>query len=69
MDRRAFLKNLMRISILSGLTIISAKVMFPEQKCEKDKCEYNFVCNNCNKLEKCNLPEAVNLKISQKNGK
>ncbi len=66
MDRRNFLKNMARGSILVGLGIITGKLLFEEKTA--DFCEYHFICSKCKQLSACKLPEADKFKeINQLN--
>jgi len=64
MDRRKFITNVTRGSILTGLAIITGKLLIKDKGTEF--CEFNFICHNCNKLKGCELKEAVNYKESKK---
>jgi hypothetical protein len=64
MDRREFIKNVARGSILVGLGLVAGKLLLREN--ENEKCDFDFICNNCNKLSKCQLPEAAKYKESGK---
>jgi hypothetical protein len=60
MDRRGFLKNAARVSILTGLGIMTGALLFRDK--EKESCDYDFVCGNCKKLKSCKLQEAEKYK-------
>lgn len=60
MDRREFIKNVARGSILVGIGLVAGTLLFRED--ENENCDFDFICNNCNKLSKCKLPEAVKFK-------
>ncbi len=64
MDRRKFITNVTRGSILTGLGLITGVLLLKEKGTES--CEYNFICRNCNKLKGCELKEAINYKESKK---
>ncbi|MBI5541026.1 MAG: hypothetical protein HY951_13255 [Bacteroidia bacterium] len=64
MDRREFIKNVARGSILVGLGLVAGTLLSRED--ENENCDFDFICNNCNKLNKCNLPEAVKFKETGK---
>ena len=64
MDRREFLKNIARASILVGLGALTGSLLIKDN--ESESCNYNFICSNCNKLSKCVLPEAIKFKETGK---
>jgi hypothetical protein len=58
MNRRDFLKTVVRGIILSGIMLLVGQLLF-KNKGEKS-CD--FLCRNCKKLNSCTLPEAVKFK-------
>jgi len=56
MDRRDFIKNMARVSILTGLGILTGVLVLKNKG--YDTCEFQFICNGCKKLSECKLPEA-----------
>ena len=60
MDRREFIKNIARGSILAGLGTITGVLVLREKSPEK--CEYSFICNSCRNLSSCKLPEGLKFK-------
>ena len=59
-DRRHFLKLAGRTAVLGGVIFVTGKLLF--QSDSDENCDFDFVCQNCKKLEKCNLPEASEYK-------
>jgi hypothetical protein len=65
LNRRKFISGGIRGSILAGLGIMSG-VFFLRSKNESgEKCEIDFVCQNCSKLKHCGLQEAKDYKLSR----
>jgi hypothetical protein len=64
MDRREFIKNVTRGSIIAGLGLVTGVLLLREKKSEP--CDYSFICNSCRKLSDCKLPEA---KVFKETGK
>ena len=60
MDRKGFIINIARGSILIGLAVLTKITLFKDSGI--DKCNYQFICNSCKKLSDCKLPEAVDYK-------
>jgi hypothetical protein len=60
MDRRSFLQNIARASILIGIVGIGSKLLLTEKSPEA--CDFEFLCSKCNKLSDCSLPEATRYK-------
>ena len=67
MDRREFLKNVTRGSILAGLGLVTGTLLLKEKS--KSSCNDNFICNSCRKLSDCKLPEAISFKETGKMSK
>jgi hypothetical protein len=57
MDRRDFITNIARGTILTGLGVISAVLLLKDT--DSDTCDYQFICSKCKKLPECKLPEAA----------
>jgi hypothetical protein len=60
MERRDFLNNLARGSILIGLSLMSGILLF--KKNEAPDCDFQFICSKCKQLTECKLPEAAKYK-------
>jgi len=60
MDRRDFIKNMARGSILTALGLITGMLLFKNKA--SDVCDFNFICSSCKKLSGCKLSEADNYK-------
>ena len=60
MKRRDFFRQIMQYSILVGLTSVSGYLIF--RKKSEEVCNLDFVCRNCKKNNKCELPEAREFK-------
>ncbi|MCX6232412.1 MAG: hypothetical protein NTZ33_12820 [Bacteroidetes bacterium] len=60
MDRRSFVNNIARVSILIGIGAVSGKLLLNENS--SANCDFQFVCSKCKKLTACSLPEATRYK-------
>lgn len=60
MDRRDFINNMARASILIGLSVMSGVLLFKNEEIEN--CDFQFVCSKCRNLTSCRLPEANKFK-------
>jgi len=60
MERRVFINNMARASILIGLSVISGVLLFKNGATED--CDFQFVCSKCSNLSGCRLPEANKFK-------
>jgi len=60
MERRDFIKTVVRNLILSGIVLMVGYFLFKEKG--KETCNYDFLCKNCKKLNSCSLPESVKFK-------
>jgi len=56
MDRRKFLKNIARGTILTGIGLVIGKSMLNNSKAS---CNYVYMCKGCNKINDCGLDEAI----------
>ena len=54
--RRDFLKTTIRAASFAVLLGGGGYLLLREQSDEV--CDFEFVCKNCKKMDKCNLPEA-----------
>jgi hypothetical protein len=63
-DRREFFKELIRLTLLSGLLAGLARLAMRNGSNDKldDSCKRNGVCRNCPLLEKCGHPTARSFK-------
>lgn len=55
-NRRDFIIKIFRTTSLLSLAAISGYLIFGRNT--EEECDFSFVCQNCRKVEKCNLPEA-----------
>jgi hypothetical protein len=62
MNRRDFIKTIIRNLILSGILFISGYLLF--KKKSQEKCNFDFACKNCKRQKTCELPEA---EVNKKN--
>jgi hypothetical protein len=60
MERRDFINNMTRASILIGLSVMSGVLLFKNEATEN--CDFQFVCSKCRNLSGCSLPEASKYK-------
>jgi|GEM_PF-942502 len=61
--RKEFILNITRIASVALLSSTTAYLLLRQDSDEK--CNFNFICNNCKKLNKCNIDKAVELKNSK----
>jgi hypothetical protein len=64
MDRRNFIKNIIRGSILIGIGIIFGKLWFKNKP--SNPCQYVYLCKGCNKISYCQLDEAIKFRREKK---
>lgn len=64
--RRDFIIKVFRNISLVSLGVVSGYLLFREKS--EEVCDFNFVCQNCQKRKSCNLPEAKQIK-EEANGK
>ena len=60
MDRRSFINNIARASIITGIGIMTTTLLF--KKAKTTDCDFQFVCSKCRNLSVCKLPEASKFK-------
>lgn len=56
--RKEFILKITRIASFTLLASTTGYLLFREET--EEKCKLDFVCGNCNKVEKCNIKEGVN---------
>ncbi len=66
MDRRDFVNKFARGGALGALAIMSGVLVSRRQVTLQTECSDNAQCRACNKLKRCELPEA---KIAREYGK
>jgi hypothetical protein len=59
MDRRGFIQNAGRATLLAGLAAIAGVLVSRRQITGDQACSNNLQCRNCRKLTDCELPEAA----------
>jgi len=64
LNRRGFISGGIRGFILLGLSAMTGTFLLRNNK-PNENCDLDFVCQNCNKLKHCGLPEAKDYKISR----
>lgn len=64
MNRKQFLTNLIRISILGGIGIVTGTLLYRNKT---KTCEYIYLCKGCNKINTCKLDEAKQYKKNKEN--
>ena len=57
MDKRTFIKNIIRGFILVGIGAVFGKSLFKKKPSEP--CNYVYLCKGCNKISDCQLDEAI----------
>jgi len=67
-NRREFIKTLGRGVAFAGLAGMTAYLAFRSEPEEGEACNFDFACKNCKRLKSCSLPEANNMRDSQKTG-
>ncbi len=63
MNRRSFLKTIPRAAIILGLSTVASVVLF--KKVGTSTCNYDFLCNKCNRFSGCTLQKALKYKHTQ----
>ncbi len=56
MERREFIKKAGRAMVLGGIVAGSGYLLLKPKSDEK--CDLDFICQNCKKSKTCSLPEA-----------
>ncbi len=64
MERRQFVKKSLRYTAALGLVAMGAYVI-TSRKDDSQACDFDFICQNCRKKQKCQLPEALAHKNQQ----
>lgn len=59
MNRRRFLQQVGRGSILGVLAVFSGTMVLRNLNSESESCDFDFVCRNCNKVKACSLPDGI----------
>ena len=62
MNRRHFLHNIGRGTILSVLAIFSGTMIYRNLNSDGESCDFDFVCRNCKKVKGCRLPDGIDYK-------
>jgi len=62
MNRRRFLNQIGRGTILSALAIFSGTMIYRNLNSDGESCEFDFVCRNCKKVKGCRLPDGIDYK-------
>lgn len=63
LDRREFIRKIMRYLISTVLSISSFALIFKKIKVSDDeRCFNHFLCQDCVKLSDCNLQSALKVK-------
>lgn len=55
-NRRKFIKSATQGLILTSLISMSGYLILREES--EDNCDFEFICQNCKKNKKCEIPEA-----------
>ena len=66
MDRREYIGKFARGGLLGALAVTTGILVFRKQVALKDDCPEGFQCRNCRKLNRCELPEAINERAHEK---
>ncbi|BAX82113.1 hypothetical protein [Labilibaculum antarcticum] len=56
-NRREFLRNGFRGLLLGGLAVMSGTLILRNYGGEEASCDFDFLCQGCDKLKACRLPE------------
>jgi hypothetical protein len=59
MDRREFLKTVLRISALGGLSILGIKAVRSAGRLSGQSCASDGICARCAVVSGCGLPQAL----------
>lgn len=63
LDRRNFIKAIIRNGFLLGLIATGSFLIFKENNGEV--CNLDFICQNCKKSKSCSLPEAESYRANK----
>ena len=58
MNRRNFIEKTGRGILLGGLAMVTGVLVSRRQVVRETRCTENFMCRECRKLSRCQLPEA-----------
>lgn len=58
MDRKEFIQNIFRFSILGLMAVIVGIFISRDKIRAGSECPVSYACRSCGKLNKCALPEA-----------
>ncbi len=61
MNRKKFIEQTTRGLLLGGMALVSL-FFVKRSQLTLDSCDNSFLCKNCKRLDKCQLPEAKNIK-------
>lgn len=62
--RREFILKISRAASFTVLASTTGYLLFREES--KEKCNFEFICNNCKNLNNCNLKKAADFKKASK---
>jgi len=63
MDRREFISNITRGSILGGIGLLVGTLLLKEKKVES--CQYIYLCKGCKDQDFCQKEEAVKFRLDK----
>lgn len=58
MNRRDAIRQAVRLTILSGIGLLSLFFAAQQKIVTPENCSFSALCRNCGKLAKCELPQA-----------
>jgi hypothetical protein len=64
MNRRNFIKGSLRFAAAGGLIGLSGFLLMREHPQGSQACDFDFICQNCKKKKRCDLPEAKEFRNS-----
>lgn len=68
MERKDFIQNLGRLSILGGLAAVSG-VILTKRKISAEKCTIHELCKSCNEYSFCSKDQALKQRVNERKEK
>lgn len=68
MDRKAFLQQVGRLSLLGGLAAVSG-IIVTRRELSAEKCSINEFCKSCNEFRFCSRDQALKQRVDERKQK
>ncbi len=65
-NRREWIRTAGRVAALAGLSLLGLSVLHKKTNRGDEDCQQITLCQGCGVFEACRLPQAINVKKSQK---